>query len=353
MSSVSKHSKPMALQLQSELNERLAALSNSWGGELPLDDAVIEALPEGTVAQTACCYVLSAAAWSFTAKIDAVNSSGVATPIFLKYVAGDLGKAQLEGEYTGMSDLHRLAPNLVPRPIAWGKLKNSVLTTYFALIEFKQFVPGLPDPAKLGARLAAMHAKSASPNGKFGFHLQTYDGARIQAVGWDDSWTSFFSKLLAEAYHQDTETNRLWKELDISEGRKLTPVLIHGDLWDGNIANDSENGDPWIFDCAAYYAHNEMELGIWRAERHQMRAEVFREEYLRNFKASEPKNEWDGRNRLYSAKTNFMHSACFAGSPARRLAFSDMAQLVQKYVPWDRDSPELAAVLQAKESYRP
>lgn len=235
-----------------------------------------------------------------------------------------------------MSGLHRLAPNLVPKPIGWGELKSAVLPTYFLVIEFKQFVPGLPDPVRLGARLAAMHLKSVSPNGKFGFPIQTYDGARIQSVGWDDSWTSFFSKLLAEAYRQDTETNGVWLELDIaykrvqshlvprligaleSEGRSVTPMLIHGDLWDGNLGVESETGDPWIFDCAAYYAHNEMELGIWRAERHQMRAKAYRREYLRNCEPSEPEEEWDDRNRLYSAKTNFMHSAIFPGSPARR-----------------------------------
>jgi len=211
------------------------------------------------------------------------------------------------------------------------------METYFLVIEFKEFSPGLPDAAKLGSRLAEMHEKSESPTGMFGFEPQTYDGARIQSVAWDPSWTSFFSKLLAEAYRQDTETNGVWPELERvyervqsrliprligaleSDGRSIKPTLIHGDLWEGNIGNEAETGDPWIFDCAAYYAHNEMELGIWRAERHQMRADIFRQEYLRSYEANEPKDEWGDRNRLYSAKTNLMHSVCCAGSPARRL----------------------------------
>ncbi|KAI1487336.1 vegetative incompatibility protein 4 [Biscogniauxia mediterranea] len=324
----------MALKLQSELKEQLATLSSSLGGELPLDSAVLEALPEGTTVQSARSYGLSA--WSFTAKINAVGPDNTETPFFLKYVAGDLGKSQLNGEFIGMSELHKLAPNLVPKPIAWGKVNDSVPVTYFLLIEFKQFTPGLPNPVKLGAKLAAMHRNSISPNGKFGFHVQTYDGARIQAVDWDDSWTSFFSKLLSEAYRQDVESNGFWDRLDIvfrrvqshliprligaleADGRSVKPVLIHGDLWEGNIGNDSETGEPWIFDCAAYYAHNEMELGIWRADRHQLSAKVFRREYLKNYEASEPEDEWDDRNRLYSAKTNFMHSACFPGSPSRK-----------------------------------
>lgn len=103
------------------------------------------------------------------------------------------------------------------------------------------------------------------------------------------------------------------------DGRKVEPVLIHGDMWDGNVGTEKGTGDPWIFDCAAHYAHNEMELGIWRAERHQLKADVYRSEYQRHCDPSEPKDEWDDRNRLYSAKTNLMHSACFAGSPARIL----------------------------------
>lgn len=170
-----------------------------------------------------------------------------------------------------MSKLHAVAPDLVPKPVARGKLRKGSPATFFFVVEFKQFTPGLPNPAKLGARLAAMHQKSAMPDGKFGFGTQTYDGARLQAVDWDDSWTSFFSKLLAEAHRQDAETNGPWHELDIvfrrtqshliprligaleADGRKVIPMLIHGDLWDGNLANDSVTGDPWIFDCGAYY----------------------------------------------------------------------------------------------------
>jgi protein-ribulosamine 3-kinase len=141
---------------------------------------------------------------------------------------------------------------------------------------------------------------------------------------------------LSGTYRFDVEAKGVWKELDIifqrtlthliprllgvlqENGRYLKPCLIHGDLWGGNIGTDVENGDPWIFDCAAYYAHNEMELGIWRAERYELKAKVSRREYLRNFEPSEPKEEWDDRNRLYSAKTSLMHSAIFINSPCQQ-----------------------------------
>ncbi|KAH6668173.1 hypothetical protein B0J14DRAFT_599996 [Halenospora varia] len=54
-----------------------------------------------------------------------------------------------------------------------------------------------------------------------------------------------------------------------SDGRSVKPSRIHGDLWHGNIGTDYETGDVYIFDAGAYYAHNEMELGMWRCERHR------------------------------------------------------------------------------------
>lgn len=240
-----------------------------------------------------------------------------------------------------MSDLHRLAPALTITPLARGRLLKSVpRATYFLLMEFRNLAPGLPDPVKLGARLAAMHRAGKSPTGMYGYGIQTFDGARTHSVAWDPSWTSFFAKLLADAHRQDAEANGVWPELDLVFGRvrshliprlvgavethgggggNIEPCLIHGDLWDGNVASEVGTDEPVVFDAAVYYAHNEMELGIWRAERHALRDPVFRREYLRCFEASEPTEEWDNRIRLYSAKTNFMHYACWAGSPARGL----------------------------------
>src|SRR6185312_1517917 len=42
---------------------------------------------------------------------------------------------------------------------------------------------------------------------------------------------------------------------------KIRPSLLHGDLWGGNCAADSD-GNPVIFDPASYYGHAEMELSI-------------------------------------------------------------------------------------------
>jgi fructosamine-3-kinase len=42
----------------------------------------------------------------------------------------------------------------------------------------------------------------------------------------------------------------------------LQPVILHGDLWSGNVGLDSKSRSPVIFDPASYYGHNEADLGI-------------------------------------------------------------------------------------------
>lgn len=94
----------------------------------------------------------------------------------------------------------------------------------------------------------------------------------------------------------------------LQDGEPIKPTLIHGDLWEGNIGTDGA-GNLYLFDACSFYAHNEMELGIWRTEHHRMKDKVYMEKYLRQMKTSEPVEGWDDRNRLYSVKTKLMFSA--------------------------------------------
>lgn len=261
---------------------------------------------------------------------------------FIKYATGDHGKAQLEGEFRSMQEINATVPGLAPKPIGFGKLAESEpaveASTYFFLCEFVNISNDLPDPRLLGARLAELHQKSQSPTGKFGFHTTTYDGKLPQTtIPWESSWAKFFGRLLAGIATLDTEVNGSWDELQKaletalmmtvprllevlqSNGRTIKPCLIHGDLWEGNIGTDYDTGELYIFDAASYYAHNEMELGIWRTDHHRMKSKAYRIEYLRNFEASEPVDQWDDRNRLYSVKTQLMYSAHVPGTKVRNM----------------------------------
>lgn len=250
-----------------------------------------------------------------------------------------------------MLELYNTAPKITPKPHGWGRVLSEPCL-YFYICDFIPLTHAMPEPIKLAKVIADLHKTSVSPTGKFGFHLPTYDGWQPQEVGqWDDSWTSCFSRLLKGLWELDAKMNGHWAELDIAmentlakviprligilerEGRSIKPCLIHGDLWESNIGTDSRNGNIYIFDAAAYYAHNEMEIGIWRVDHHKMMEnEGYRQEYAEQFKKSEPADEWDDRLKLYGVKTKLMYSAGVPnGADVRQKALDDLQDLIEKY----------------------
>lgn len=95
-----------------------------------------------------------------------------------------------------------------------------------------------------------------------------------------------------------------------ADGQILKPCLVHGDLWEGNVGVDINTGDPVIFDPSVMYAHHEYELGMWRRD-----VVKFKQQYIKQYQIlvepSEPKEQGDDRNRLYSIKFNMGHVASF------------------------------------------
>jgi protein-ribulosamine 3-kinase len=117
-----------------------------------------------------------------------------------------------------------------------------------------------------------------SPTGKFGFHIQTYAGNLPQYTEWEDGWESFFTKSMRQALDLeikakgydsefddlipilfDTVIPRLLRPLE-SDGRRVKPSLVHGDLWFANSGIDADSDEPLIFDACCFYAHNECTL---------------------------------------------------------------------------------------------
>jgi protein-ribulosamine 3-kinase len=274
----------------------------------------------------------------------------------------------VEGEFNSMSAIYNIVPNFTPQPFAWGKFKIGNPDTYFFLCEFILMSPELPDPEDFCSQLAELHRNSVSPTGKFGFHITTCHGKFPQCVGWEDSWQIFYSKFLGAVLQLDVELNGEWRELQTLSLRllniviprllgaleignpSLKPCLIHGDLWGGNAGTDVETGKVYIFDAAAFYAHNELEIGMWRRKKLGLNTEKYKQCYLTKFGKSEPAAEFDDRNRLYCIVFDMWHSAhhrkckerfmyfprpsctsTFAKNYSR--AYDDILYLVNKFAP--------------------
>lgn len=102
-----------------------------------------------------------------------------------------------EGEFHSISEIYKLIPTLTPRPVAWGKFRNTAIGTYFFLCDFVDMSTSLPDPVKFCARIAQLHRESVSPTGKFGFHIRNCKGKTPQPIEWEESWTRYFTRLIS------------------------------------------------------------------------------------------------------------------------------------------------------------
>ncbi|KAF2841756.1 hypothetical protein M501DRAFT_950654, partial [Patellaria atrata CBS 101060] len=172
-----------------------------------------------------------------------------------------------------MNELSKAAPNLVPKPHAWGRLNVSHPNTYYFLCDFIKWTDQNPDSIQLCAKLVKLHKYSKSPTNMFGFHIVTLRGNLSPPTTWNSSWVEFSIQLLRGAVRLDQQINGTWKNLGHHVGRLIThlvpqvlgplvadtrsvkPSLIHRDLWDGNIKTGSETGEVCVFDASAYCAH--------------------------------------------------------------------------------------------------
>ena len=292
-------------------------------GDFPVDDAVLAEFPPGTQIIHALQHGLSQ--WTVTARLHVKLPDGQMDWYFLKTAKGDVGKRMMEGEFHAMSALYKVDNLFAPEPYAWGKCRGPGPETYYFLLQYIRMSDDLPNAYRLCRRLAQLHRKSVSPTGKFGFHINTCQGKTQQSLGWESSWATLFTKMLRHVAQEDHNTNGHWDALDQlesrifshvvprlmgvleSNGRRIRPCLIHGDLWEGNTGTTG-TGTIYIFDAACYYAHNEMETGNWRCPYNNIHKEVYTKTYLQNSPPSEPKEEWDDRNRMYSIYYNVLYS---------------------------------------------
>ncbi|KAL6698188.1 Fructosamine kinase domain-containing protein [Trichoderma pleuroticola] len=253
-------------------------------------------------------------AWARRLRLKVRHTDGSEECYFIKE-----GKEALKGEFESTLAIHNISPNFCPKPIGWGTLKTES-NSHFYICSFYKFTGGMPEPASFCEKLAQLHLSSRplSPNGRFGFHCRTYNGDLAQENTWSDRWELFFadglrdvSKIRRKRAGRSLELEalepalfdkvipRLLRPLE-SGGRQIRPSLVHGDLWYGNagvISGDVENSI--IFDPSSFWAHNEYELGNWRPCRNKFTS-IYFEEYLSHIRPSEPEEDFDDRNALYS-----------------------------------------------------
>ncbi|KAH8807663.1 Fructosamine/Ketosamine-3-kinase [Xylogone sp. PMI_703] len=312
--------------------------------ELQVDPNVLEKLPNKDVIGM---IYHGASAWARTFRIEARDSDGQIESYFLKVSLGHHGREALKGEFESTSLIHNAVPEFAPLPIAWGSMKNET-DTHFYLCYFHNLSEELTDPKMFGPTLAKLHQNATSPDGRFGFHVVTYNGNLPQDNDFTDTWEEFFAKGLKHMLNLNKTVAgpselddlapamfekvipRLLRPMEIN-GRSITPSLVHGDLWYGNAAVDTDTNKPIVFDPCCFWAHNEYELGNWRPDRNKF-SQAYFTAYHSVIPRTYPGKDYDDRNALYSIRFNLHAATMFPDVETyRESVIAEMKRLIDKF----------------------
>ncbi|KAL8724602.1 MAG: hypothetical protein Q9181_006757 [Wetmoreana brouardii] len=235
--------------------------------------------------------------------------------------------------------IHAIREDFTPKPILQGSFK-SLQNTHYYLCKFYELAEELPEPKDFCAKVAYLHENSRPPNGKFGFHVVTYNGDLPQENGYTDTREEFFSNGFKHIINLNLERGGPWEQIESlksdmlnkviprlirpleTNGRSIKPSLVHGDLWCGNAAIDTVTDLPLVYDPSSFYAHHEYELGNWRPERNKF-SRCYFNAYHSHLPKSSPEGDYDDRNALYSLRFNLHAAALFPDVESFREAVID------------------------------
>ncbi|KAJ8132264.1 hypothetical protein O1611_g1363 [Lasiodiplodia mahajangana] len=211
-------------------------------------------------------------------------------------------------------------------------------------------VDEVPSPTAWAKAAATLHKESMakSPMGEFGFPITTYSANipvdSIWDSSWEAAWTFQIRMLLDQdkALHDpDEEYSKLQDSFfDIvvpaylkpleSNGRSISPCLLHSNLWRGNIKPRANSDSVCMINSVPCWGHHEAELGVCRNPRYGL-GEAYIEEYLKLMPKSEPTEDFDTRNAVYAMRHHVLLSLIYHEDPSfRQVAINEMKKLVEK-----------------------
>lgn len=182
-----------------------------------------------------------------------------------------LNRADLAGmfvaEATGLRELAGMGAVRVPDVICFGDFQQYA----YLVLEFIELRSLNGNSSSLfGQQLAQLHRQRQA---YFGWSIDNTIGSTPQHNDRKNDWVGFWQQQRLSKQLQLAAANGYGSSLQ-SQGEKLLarigdffsdyrphPSLLHGDLWGGNAAADSQ-GQPIIFDPACYYGDREADLAM-------------------------------------------------------------------------------------------
>ncbi|CAM9293297.1 unnamed protein product [Ectocarpus sp. 4 AP-2014] len=189
--------------------------------------------------------------------------------LFVKMNTTSDAVAKFNREIEGLHSIRLTRTVRVPRVIALANLperRGAALILEYVKME----TMSTEEQRKFGEKLARMHIICP----KFGYFRNTWCGESLQINHWEDDWCNFFSKhrlgqqaeMILEK-HGDHEVVAKVEKLRVNlrerffKDLKITPSLLHGNLWSRNWGVD-DSGKPVIYDPAVCFGHYEMEMSM-------------------------------------------------------------------------------------------
>ena len=302
-----------------------------------------------------------------TSKITTRLEDGSTMQYFMKTGRGKEAEVMFEGEHASLNAIHNAVPTLCPKSFGHGKLEDSkgmsfLVTDYLDLSGRLSSRGSSRSGMTLAQKLAKLHTTPAPvPEGykkaQFGFPATTCCGDMAQDNTYSSSWADFYAnRRLSFIVKQSQKSNGADKQLEtlveqtctqvipqliadthLNNGKGVTPVVVHGDLWSGNASRGKLPGmaepEDIVYDSSACYAHSEFELGIMKM--FGGFGGSFLREYHQLVPKTEPVDEYEDRVALYELYHHLNHHALFGGG-YRSGAVSIMKRLLGKYGGEDR-----------------
>ncbi|KAL8719108.1 MAG: hypothetical protein Q9225_003843 [Loekoesia sp. 1 TL-2023] len=260
---------------------------------MKLDPSVIRALSLDPAVTTVAAH--GSSGFNATAKISSTLKDGTQEYYFMKTAPGKDAEIMFRGEHASLNAIHGAVPSLCPASLATGVSDDGTafLVTDFLDMSSRSSSGSLEESSgmSLAGKLAKLHTTPAPiPRGRskssFGFPEMTCCGDTAQPNEYRESWADFYSQNRLLAILDKCEQNngrdaelrslvdktvkevvpRLIGDDHLNDGKGVTPVVVHGDLWSGNKGKGRIGGkgavEDVVFDPSAVYGHSEYELGI-------------------------------------------------------------------------------------------
>ncbi|KAI0152909.1 Fructosamine kinase-domain-containing protein [Xylariaceae sp. FL1272] len=311
-----------------------------------LDPAILAVLPKD-------CQVMSltrhgTGSWADGYRLE-IKSGDEKLEYFLKVYNEPKHFELARGEFESQKELQEYIPENASTPLAYGKLERSPLSFFLTL--FRKLHEDIIVCSKCLAQVfSKLYELSSSPNGKFGFHVTTFNGVVPMANDWCDSWEEFYGRQMRSDIQwlhsicgPDSEFDEVFQEFFErviprllrpleTGGRSIKPTLLHGDAWSGNIQTDEETGQVIFFDSCCFYGHNELDLGMMCDPRYR-----FGEEHVKAYQElvpkSEPQDDFSDRQLIYAMRDNIINLGLHYDKIYyfRDEIIADMRRLIAKY----------------------